>query len=138
VPLQTARAAVKLTFEESVRYSISTMEAELEWLYTAPMGEGNVRLGPNKCMFVLPFTHGLHCLCTMHTALDEDEPLSTTQQLSHNLHYLNYLREFTLCAADATLEPPEVFDGDLSRHRSGVEYRCADWSAIYDFVGKNF
>ncbi|OCH86033.1 hypothetical protein OBBRIDRAFT_814804 [Obba rivulosa] len=138
LPLPSARPAVHLLVEESVRYSLSSPEAELEWLYTATRGDGNVRLGSPKRLFSVALSHELHCLRTIRAALDDDgSPAGPA--LSHIIHCFNFLREHTLCAVDATLEPPDALDRDFATQRiQGVERRCADWPAIYDAMMQDY
>ena len=137
MPLPSARRAVKLMVEDSVRFGLWEPQANKEWLWTATAGDGNVHYGANHRLFVVSVTHQLHCLRSYRQAL-EQETLPHGHQLSHLTHCLNFFRMSTLCAADATLEPPDAFARNHTRDRAGGELQCMDWPAFYDEIGENY
>ena len=136
MPLPSARRAVKLEHEESVRYALTSPEAYDEWLWTATVGDGNVHLGPNRRLFVVGVTHQMHCLRSYREALAQDA-VPHGHQIPHLTHCLNFIRMSTLCAADTTLEPPDAFARNYTRTRSGGEHQCMDWPTFYDDMRAN-
>ncbi len=44
---------VKMTVQESVHYDLIAPEAEAEWLWTATIGDGHVRIGKEERMFAV-------------------------------------------------------------------------------------
>ncbi|KAH9838984.1 uncharacterized protein C8Q71DRAFT_704397 [Rhodofomes roseus] len=130
---------VQTTFEESVRYSLSTAEAGDEWLWTAPLaGDNHVRLGPEKRMFAVPMFHELHCLRNMRSAMvDGLDSLGAVGQ-AHIHHCFNYLRQWTLCEADVSLEPGNFEERDFEREREGATRMCVDWEPVYSAAERNW
>ncbi|KAI9068927.1 hypothetical protein FKP32DRAFT_1587256 [Trametes sanguinea] len=137
MPLPSARRAVKLALEDSVRYGLWEAQAEDEWRWTATFGDGNVHLGPNSRFFVVGITHELHCMRAYRETLAQDGPLSQ-HQVGHLGHCLNFLRMSTLCAADTTLEPPDVLSRNFTQDRLGGEHVCLDWPGFYDEMKANY
>jgi len=137
LPMRSARPAVRLTVEDTVRYSLTSPESELEWLYTAARGDGDVRLGSQRRLFSVTMSHELHCLRSIRTILDEPA-VPEGKARSHFVHCLNLLREHTLCAADNTLEPADVLARNSSLERMHGEHRCMDWAAFYDTMLQNY
>ncbi|CDO70535.1 hypothetical protein BN946_scf184573.g3 [Trametes cinnabarina] len=137
MPLPSARRAVKLALEDSVRYGLWEPQADDEWMRTATVGDGNVHLGPNSRFFVVGITHQLHCMRAYRQALAQDAPLSA-HQAGHLGHCLNFLRMSTLCAADTTLEPPDALSRNHTRDRGGGEHVCFDWPGFYDEMQANY
>ncbi|KAH9914377.1 uncharacterized protein BXZ73DRAFT_92816 [Epithele typhae] len=126
-----ARPHVLMRIEESARYNITAPNAYLEWLYTAtPADQGNVRLGPLHRIFNVNMFHQLHCLRAMRKVLAEEDELSASST-HHMEHCLAILKDHTLCAADASLEPGEPFDRDFATEREWGEMKCLDVEAYY-------
>ncbi|KAI0631446.1 hypothetical protein C8Q77DRAFT_1061518 [Trametes polyzona] len=141
LPLPSARRAVALTLEDSARYTLWASEADIEWLWTATVGDGSVHLGPNNRFFVVGVTHELHCLRAYRQALAQDGvtvPVAHGHQEGHLAHCLNFLRMSTLCAADVTLEPADVLERDFERERAGGVHECLDWPAFYREMKANW
>ncbi|KAI0370738.1 hypothetical protein BV20DRAFT_966248 [Pilatotrama ljubarskyi] len=137
LPLPSARRAVKLTLEDSARYSLWAPEADDEWLWTATVGDGNVHLGRNSRFFVVGITHQLHCMRAYRQAL-EREGVPHGHAVGHLTHCLNFLRLSTLCAADTTLEPPDALSRDHRLDPAGGEHVCLDWPAFYEEMKENY
>ncbi|KAH9932592.1 uncharacterized protein B0H18DRAFT_31175 [Fomitopsis serialis] len=116
---------VQTTFEESVRYSLSAPEAEDEWLWTAPLvGDNHVRLGPEKRMFAVPMFHELHCLRNIRSAMVDGLDSMGPVGQGHIHHCFNYLRQWTLCEADVSLEPGDFEEKAFIREREGATRVC--------------
>lgn len=122
--------------EETVRYSINNTEAELEWLWTATSGDGQVRLGDNHRFFSVTVVHELHCMRWMRLGLQVEN--STEQQKGHLAHCLNYMRQLALCSADTTLEPADILSRDYTKERWSVDHRCNDWPQVYETMRDNY
>ena len=137
MPLPSARRPAKLTFEDSVRYSLDAPETFQEWLWTATVGDGNVHLGHNHRLFVVGITHQLHCLRSYRQALTAPLP-PTGHALGHLTHCINFFRMSTLCAADTTLEPPDAVARNYTLGRAGGEHVCVDWPGFYDEMKTNY
>ncbi|KAH9934036.1 uncharacterized protein BXZ73DRAFT_46073 [Epithele typhae] len=126
-----ARPHVLMRTEESAHYNITSPNAYLEWLYTAtPADQGNVHLGTSHRVFNINMFHQLHCLRAMRTALAEEDELSAAST-HHMEHCLAILKDHTLCAADASLEPGEPFSRNFATEREWGEMRCLDVEAYY-------
>ena len=121
--------------EDSVRYSINDTEAEEEWLWTGPIGDHDVRLGSEYRSFAVAMFHELHCMRIMRRALAAGNyhRLHAIQQ-GHIHHCFVYLRLWTLCSADVTLEPGDFAARNLTTERTGATHTCMDWDPMYDFV----
>jgi len=132
-------SGVRLVVEDSVRYTIDQPESTLEWQWTGPAGRGDLVFGGNQRFFSMSMAHQLHCLRAIHRAFAEDEIISGHVR-EHLTHCLNYLRQAALCAADSTLEPPNVLSrnfSDVGVGRVGGEHRCADYPRLYRFMEEN-
>lgn len=127
--------AAKVRVEESVHYSLTDPEAYDEWLWTAPVGDNHLRLGPQYRLFAVPFFHQQHCLRAIRQALDEPFDIHAA---GHFHHCFNYLRQWMLCSADITLEPGNFIQRNFTRERIGATHTCRDWEPIYDFVGERW
>ena len=57
----------------------------------------------------------------------------------HEEHCFDYLRQGLMCAADTTIEHPQVEHDGRRRFTDGwgVIHQCKDWSTIFDFVTAN-
>ncbi|KAF8487758.1 hypothetical protein JB92DRAFT_3090881 [Gautieria morchelliformis] len=136
--LPIPRRAVRMTVEESVHYDISQPEAEMEWLYTAPLGDNDVRLGPERRLFAVAMFHELHCLRGIREALDGGLASLPALLQGHVNHCFNYLRQWTLCGADVTLEPGDFAQRNFTTQRTGATHTCPDWEPVYEMVGANW
>ena len=125
-----------MPIEETIHYSINETEAEAEWLWTATVGDGNVRLGSNQRFFSLAMVHEQHCMRWMRRALQADQ--LDKHQEGHMAHCLNYLRQFALCAADTTLEPADILRRNRTKERWSADHVCIDWPAIYATMRANY
>ena len=138
MPLPSAhRGGAKWVPEESVRYALTSPEAFDEWLWTATVGDGNVHFGANRRLFVVSVTHQMHCLRSVRVAL-EDAGIPHGHAVGHLTHCLNWIRMSTLCAADTTLEPPDVLVRNHTAERAGAEHVCMDWPGFYDEMETNW
>ena len=100
--MPSARRAVGLSLEESVRFGLAQPETTLEWAYTGAVGDSNIRLGPAHRFFNTGFAYQLHCARFLVGAFARDPP-STRGDRAHVSRCLNVLRQFALCSADTTL-----------------------------------
>ncbi|KAI1784830.1 hypothetical protein LXA43DRAFT_1077244 [Ganoderma leucocontextum] len=130
-PLISPRPHVRMSIEESVRYSIRAPEAPLEWLWTATANDmGNTHLGPTHRIGVVALAHQQHCIRSLRAALDAGD-VPTEHALHHAEHCLSFLRESTLCAADTTLEPGDAFSRNFTAERVTGDRECMDAEAFY-------
>ena len=130
---------VRTVLEESVRFSLYLPEAADEWLWTAPLvGDNHVRLGPEKRMFAVPMFHELHCIRSMASVMVNGLDSLGPAGQGHIHHCFNYLRQWTLCDADVTLEPGDFEERDFERERESGTRTCLDWEKVYDAVEKNW
>ncbi len=58
--------------------------------------------------------HELHCLRAMRNTIEIGWKTIGHSRQAHILHCFNYLRQWTLCAADVTLEPGDFFKRGIS------------------------
>lgn len=133
--LPVERRAVKMLVEDSVRYSLTDPEAEEEWLWTGPIGDHDIRLGQDQRAFAVAMFHELHCLRVMRRSLESGSyrRLHPVQQ-GHIHHCFNYLRQWTLCSADVTLEQGDFAKRNFTTERTGGVHTCHDWEPVYDMV----
>lgn len=125
---------VKMTVQESVHYALTQPESEEEWLWTATVGDGHVRLGDKKRMFAVAMFHQLHCLRGMRNALAKGWHHIGPSRKRHIHHCYNYLRQWTLCSADVTLEPGDFTKRNFTTERLGATHTCLDWKPAYEFM----
>ena len=136
--LPISRRRVRMSVEESVHYDVTLPEAALEWLYTAPLGDNDVRLGPDRRLFAVAMFHELHCFRGIREALDGGLANLPALLQGHVNHCFNYLRQWTLCAADVTLEHGDFTQRNFTTQRVGATHTCVDWDPVYDMVGTNW
>lgn len=124
-----------MVVEESVRYSLTAPESTEEWFSDFADRTGSLRLGPENRNFFVSLYHEFHCLQQFHaTLLSSKAP----QNWGHIQHCLNYLREWSLCQADVTLEPGDFTTRNFTEDRVGSTHICRDWSPIMETVAKNW
>ncbi|KAI0631463.1 hypothetical protein C8Q77DRAFT_137660 [Trametes polyzona] len=138
LPLPVPQRAVMLSLDDSAHYDPTQAQSRLEWAYTFPFGDGNVRLGHSHRFFNTGFSYQLHCLRIVVTTLEKDGPLAHGRDRAHVERCLNVLRQFTLCAADTTLEPALAMGGNYTAARVFEERACADWNALYGAIEQNW
>lgn len=115
--LPVHREPVLMAVEESVHYPIAGAEAYEEWLWTGPYGDHVIRLGESYRSFEISMFHQLHCLRSIRQTIERgDFNEQTAFDQGHLHHCFTYLRQWTLCSADVTLEP-----GDFERRNFTVE-----------------
>ena len=129
---------IKMTVQESVHYDIMAPEAETEWLWTATIGDGHVRIGKEQRMFAVAMFHELHCLRAIRGAIEKGWNNTSHARQAHILHCYNYLRQWTLCAADATLEPGDFTKRNFTTERIGATHTCIDWTAAYEMMSEKW
>ncbi|KAH7912746.1 hypothetical protein BJ138DRAFT_1112043 [Hygrophoropsis aurantiaca] len=123
---------VEMVVEESVHFDLLSPEARLEWLATSPPGTGSIRMGKDNRSFFVSMFHQVHCLRYFRQALNghpEEE---------HVHHCLNYLRQWTLCQADLTLESGDFISRNFTLQRQGETHVCRDWNTVFDEVSVNW
>ncbi|KJA25155.1 hypothetical protein HYPSUDRAFT_38122 [Hypholoma sublateritium FD-334 SS-4] len=131
-------SSVRLHVEESVHYALDAPEAFEEWaeLQQRIPGAGSVRFGPSHRYFILPMFHELHCIENMR---DEvlGQGINRNKKMvgwGHVQHCANYLRQWTLCRADLTLERGDFAERNFTWDRQGATHQCRDWRAVFDAV----
>ncbi|KAF9450001.1 hypothetical protein P691DRAFT_758593 [Macrolepiota fuliginosa MF-IS2] len=132
--LPVAENYVKMTVQESAHFAVADPESELEWLWTATIGDGHVRLGDEKRMFAVAMFHQLHCLRGMRNALAKGWHHIGRSRKGHIHHCYNYLRQWTLCSADVTLEPGDFTTRNFTVNRQGATHTCIDWQPSYELM----
>ncbi|CAA7265028.1 unnamed protein product [Cyclocybe aegerita] len=126
---------VKTIAQESVHFAIHAPEAKDEWLWTATLGDGHVRIGDNEQrMFAVAMFHELHCLRSIREVIDQGWDTLSKGGKAHILHCYNYLRQYTLCRADVTLEPGDFTLRNFTKERTGATHTCVDWVPAYNFM----
>ncbi|KAF8167194.1 hypothetical protein B0H34DRAFT_669693 [Crassisporium funariophilum] len=136
--LPVPQKLVKMTVEESAHFAITSPEAQLEWLWTATLGDGHVRIGEEKRMFAVAMFHELHCLRSIRDSIERGWGKLSQGRQSHILHCFNYLRQWTLCSADATLEPGDFTQRNFTRQRVGATHTCIDWLPSYEMMAEKW
>ncbi|PPQ89964.1 hypothetical protein CVT25_009604 [Psilocybe cyanescens] len=122
---------VKTVVQESVHFDLIAPESEAEWLWTASVGDGHIRLGKEKRMFAVAMFHELHCLRAIRNVMEKGWDTFSKPRQGHILHCYNYLRQYTLCSADATLEPGDFTKRNFTTERFGATHTCVDWEPSY-------
>lgn len=135
-PISTGKA-VKMRFEDSVRFVFDSGEIGTRIWESQIPENGILYLGKYKQPYSIGMFHELRCLSHLRTEMilakvlrQNNETYSPTR-LSR--HCLNYLRQMALCRADVDLEPISI----LPSGAHAYEYRCNDWTSVYDAVSKN-
>lgn len=137
--LPIERKLIKMVAEESVRYSITDPEAEMEWLWTGPVGDHSIRLGSEQRGFTIAMFHQLHCLRITREALMFNNWTAFPHGAREHLnHCFTYIRMWTLCDADTTLEPGDFTKRNFTLERTGGTHTCYDWEAVYDRVNEGW
>ncbi|CAL1715783.1 unnamed protein product [Somion occarium] len=113
---------VKIVVEESVHYALTGPDSADEYLWTAPYGDNHIRLGEDYRAFAIPMFHQLHCLRGIREALDRGLGAIHAGQAGHIHHCFNYIRQWTLCSADVTLEPGDFTQRNFTAQRMGATY----------------
>ena len=129
---------VKMAVEESVHYPIVGAEAEKEWLWTAAVGDNHVRLGPQKRTFAVAMFHQLHCLRGIRESLEVGWGTLSQARQAHIHHCFNYIRQWTLCDGDLTLEPGDFAKRNFTVERHGAVHTCRDWDLAYDYMAERW
>ena len=133
--LPVVEKTVKVTVEESVRYSLTDPEAEEEWVWSGTLGDNAIRLGEGQQAFVVAMHHELHCLRQIRRSLARREwSRFTPAERGHMQHCFNYLREWMLCSADVTLEPGDFTERNFTSQRTGATHKCKDWEPVYNRI----
>lgn len=122
---------IAMVVEESVRYSFTNPESRDEWYSAFPFGMGSIRLGPDYRAFFIGLYHENHCLQQYRNAFAQG---TADIDLAHIHHCLNYLRLWSLCRADLTLEPGDFAARDFTEDRLGVTHTCRNWNGVIDRV----
>ncbi|TFK18153.1 hypothetical protein FA15DRAFT_683358 [Coprinopsis marcescibilis] len=129
---------VKMIAQESVHFPLTGAEAKDEWLWTATMGDGHVRIGKDMRMFAVSMFHQLHCLRGVQNALAKGWKTLHPARRGHINHCFNYIRQWTLCNADLTLEPGDFAKRNFTEQRAGATHTCVDWVPAYDFMNEKW
>lgn len=82
-------------------------------------------------MFAVAMFHELHCLRAIRNVIEKGWNNFTLPRQRHILHCYNYLRQYTLCSADATLEPGDFTKRNFTTERFGATHTCVDWEPSY-------
>lgn len=132
--LPVERPKVRVTVEESVHYALDNKESAHEWLWTAPYGDNHIRLGPEMRSFAIAMFHQIHCLRGTRDALAKGWNKIGPYGQEHLHHCFNYIRQWTLCDADLTLEPGDFTKRNFTTERFGATHTCTDWQPIYEMT----
>ncbi|RPD54559.1 hypothetical protein L227DRAFT_657476 [Lentinus tigrinus ALCF2SS1-6] len=139
LPLSSSQAStVKLAFEESSRFSLTSPESTLEWAYTGASGDSNIRLGSNQRFFNTGFSYQLHCARYLVGAFKQEDPPTDPRERAHVSRCLNVIKHFVMCSADTTLEPADSMSRNHTAVRDGGERRCRNWDALYGAMEQNW
>jgi len=133
LPLTKSLQPIAMTVEESAHYAFMGEEAPMEYLWTAPIGDNHVRLGPDHRFFAVAMFHQIHCLRGFRDAMEGKLPHGHHFE-GHLHHCLNYVRQWSLCSADTTLEPGDFTKRNFTIERTGATHTCLDWEPIYEDV----
>ncbi|TFY55925.1 hypothetical protein EVJ58_g7942 [Rhodofomes roseus] len=128
-PGKGAKRSVRMSVEDSAHYSLLSAQSTEEWLWISTVGDGDLRLGPAHRVFGVGMTHQQHCLQYLLDALQAPHP-AHGEHREHPEHCLNHIRQYVLCDADITLEPPDVLDRNSTQERWIGEHRCVDWEML--------
>lgn len=130
--------SVRLSVEESVHYALDAPETFEEWaqLQQRIPGRGSVRIGSSHRSFILPMFHELHCIENLRDevlgkGINRDKNMAGW---GHVQHCANYLRQWTLCRADLTLERGDFAERNYTWDRQGATHQCRDWRAVFGAV----
>ena len=130
---------VYLTPENTIHYQIYTEDAAREWSSIFPQGGGFLRLGPHDRLFGIALFHQMHCLRILRRSLESGDysRLHPVKQ-GHIHHCFTYLRQWTLCSADVTLEPAYRAEKEgmwmWAADGVGSVHRCRDWTAVRRYL----
>lgn len=121
--------------EESAHYALAAPHAEDEWIWTGPIGDHAIRLGGDQRAFAIAMFHQLHCLRILRRSLARgDYALLWPAAQEHIHHCFNYVRQWTLCDADVTLERGDFAERNFTAERVGAVHTCREWEPVYDMV----
>lgn len=126
---------VAMMIEESVRYALTDPESIAEWHSAFPDLRGSLRLGPDDREFFVSMYHEFHCLQQFHETLS---PSKSHIAWGHLQHCLNYLRQWSLCQGDLTLEAGDFTTRNFTEDRSGPTHTCRDWEPAMSVVTANW
>jgi len=133
LPVQVGDIAMKV--EESIRFAIDGPETKAEWHSAFPDLRGSLRLGPDDREFFVSMYHEFHCLQQIHETL---LPSRSHIAWYHLQHCFNYLRQWSLCQGDLTLEPGDFAMRNFTEDRSGPIHKCRDWGPAMSAVDANW
>ncbi|KJA18980.1 hypothetical protein HYPSUDRAFT_44660 [Hypholoma sublateritium FD-334 SS-4] len=130
-------ASVRVDVEESVHYALDSPRGFEEWsvMQQNIPGRGSVRLGSDRRAVILPMFHELHCVQSLWSGIlgKGDARDRDSSNWDHHInHCLSYLRHWTLCRADMTLERGDFAQRNFTRDRIGAIHQCRDWRAVYN------
>lgn len=131
--IESRRIAVVV--EESVRYALADPESTAEWYTAFPDTVGPVRLGSSYRALNVAMYHEIHCLQQFRDVLARTRSPVYWRQVQH---CLNYLREWSLCQADLTLEPGDFTTRNFTEDRTGSTHVCHDWEPVANAVAANW
>ncbi|GJJ08927.1 hypothetical protein Clacol_003147 [Clathrus columnatus] len=137
VPLDLGTA--EMTFDCSAQYDINSSFSGEIWSKSMDTRSGGfVRLGDDYRVFAVSMYHQLHCMGALQHSLAQADGKPSPMDV-HIQHCLNYLRQFILCSADGTQEPP-VKVADLKTQGCAPPYRrqCRNWNKLYHFSAINY
>lgn len=97
------------------------------WNEALPHEFAQVYLGKPPLPYVASMFHTLHCTRMLLDSLNGTMPTVGTLRALHLTHCVNYVRQMTLCQADATLE--EVAHSG-NRHGTPGNRKCRDWGKV--------
>nr|XP_036578869.1 uncharacterized protein CTRU02_11123 [Colletotrichum truncatum]KAF6786252.1 hypothetical protein CTRU02_11123 [Colletotrichum truncatum] len=119
--------------------------------FVQPPNIADLGLSPNnntvidglENVFAISAFHQLHCLQSLQSNLvdlakSRRTPEETLQVIKHASHCVEYLRQGIHCAADNTLEGPNLEGpgGDSLLQVWGVHHNCQSWDDLVDWRDK--
>ncbi|KAK0454667.1 hypothetical protein EV421DRAFT_1942561 [Armillaria borealis] len=134
-PIAQNLSTVAMQVEESVHFSLHDPNSHAEWQSVLPASVGTVILGPYNRSFVVPMFHELHCTVLLFESFAPD---AKKPHWGHLKHCMNYIRQWTLCRADLTLELGSFEQRDFVTERVGAMHACKDWNAVYAYAATNW
>ncbi|KAK0484355.1 hypothetical protein EDD18DRAFT_1197106 [Armillaria luteobubalina] len=134
-PFAQNLSTVIMQVEESVHFSLNDTNSHVEWQSILPPSVGTVILGPHKRTFIVPMFHEIHCTVFLFESFAPD---AEKPRWGHLKHCMNYIRQWTLCHADLTLEVGSFEWRDFLTERVGAMHTCQDWNAVYAYTATNW
>lgn len=126
-----------MPFEDSAWFNFEEGPVGAALWATQVPDNGTIYLGELKNPFSIAMFHEIRCVSHLReeTLLGRQMRLENKSYTPSRLtsHCLNYLRQMALCRADIDLEPVSILPPTVHEY----EYRCNNWTAVYEVVEQN-